>query len=279
MLQFILRCCSHVELGVQRVHRDRYLGFRLEILMSEASNDWVTVRVTTTTATEIWEVPLPRWAVVRQILQKMRDNEEMALPTIGHLGDVIEYRMLWQEGQRELSPSETLGEAGVEDGHNLILQASSLGRSASAACGEVKVFLSYSSTDHDVVYSLYKRLESDGFKPWIDREDLLPGQNWRREIERAIESSHSTIVCLSERSVGRSGYVQKEIKLALDVLDRQPEGAMFLLPVRLDNCVIPDRLKHIHYADWDDGGGYEKIRRALRLRANQVVEGAGANSG
>ena len=36
--------------------------------------------------------------------------------------------------------------------------------------------------------------------------------------------------------------IQKELRKALDVADEQPEGSIYLIPVRLELCEFPDRL-------------------------------------
>jgi len=51
---------------------------------------------------------------------------------------------------------------------------------------------------------LYKRLRADGFKPWLDEEDLVGGQDWDPEIRKAVQNSHLFIVCLSRTSAGKT---------------------------------------------------------------------------
>ena len=88
----------------------------------------------------------------------------------------------------------------------------------------LSVFLCHASQDKAFVRSFYKKLLEEGIKPWLDEEDLLPGQNWQIEIKRAVKQSDAVIVCLSRHSLNKVGFVQKEIKYALDIADEQPEG-------------------------------------------------------
>ena len=81
-----------------------------------------------------------------------------------------------------------------------------------------QIFLSYASEDRKRVKGIYDRLKAEGFKPWMDTEDLLPGQAWKQEIAKAIRESDFAIVVLSSVSVSKRGYVQKEFKLALEVV-------------------------------------------------------------
>jgi hypothetical protein len=125
------------------------------------------------------------------------------------------------------------------------------------------VFLCHSSGDKEAVRSLYRRLSEDGIKCWFDEEDLLPGQNWKYEIRRAIKRSKFVLACLSTASISKTGYVQKELKYALDVADEQPEGGVYLIPVRLEECDVPDRLTDFQWVDLFEDRGYEQLLRSL----------------
>lgn len=143
----------------------------------------------------------------------------------------------------------------------------------------LRAFLCHSSGDKAAVRDLYDRLKADGFDPWLDEESLLPGQDWALEIPKAVRASHVVIVCLSKSSITKEGFVQKEIKYAMDVADEKPEGTIFIIPLRLEDCDAPERLGRWHRVDLFDKRGYEKLRLALIARANiqdeQVLGKAG----
>lgn len=126
------------------------------------------------------------------------------------------------------------------------------------------VFLCHASSDKAVARDLHARLVRDGYRPWLDEEDLLPGQEWDAEIRKAIRKCHAMIVCLSQQSISKTGYVQKEIKLGLDVADEQPEGAIYLIPLRLQPCDVPLRLRRWQWVDLFSRGGYDRLLRTLR---------------
>jgi hypothetical protein len=130
----------------------------------------------------------------------------------------------------------------------------------------IRAFLCHASPDKEAVRKLYQRLRQDSILPWLDEEDLLAGQNWDLEIRREISRTDVVIVCISKSSLTRHGYVQKEIKEALDLADERPEGEIFLIPIRLEECELPSRLSRLHYVDIFAEGGYEKMLRALRER-------------
>jgi len=128
------------------------------------------------------------------------------------------------------------------------------------------VFLCHASGDKPAVRALYQRLQADGFPSWLDEENLLPGQDWEREISAAVRASNVVLVCLSRASVTKEGFVQKEIRYALDVADEKPEGTIFIIPVRLENCDVPQRLRRLHWVNLFEMSGYRRLLSALRTR-------------
>ncbi len=136
----------------------------------------------------------------------------------------------------------------------------------------LRVFLCHSKGDKPVIRALYQRLRAQGIEPWLDEEDILPGQDWEIEIHNAVRSSDIVLACLSIRSVTKAGYVQKEIKIALDAAERQPDGAIFLIPLRLEECEVPERLKKWQWVNLFDDGGFDKLMRSLQTRRTQLEQ-------
>ena len=134
-----------------------------------------------------------------------------------------------------------------------------------------RLFISYSHRDRAAVEDLYSRLLDINTMPWMDSKDLVPGQDWEREINRAIRESAAVIVCLSSSWVAERGYVHAELKTALDEMRRVPEGAIFIIPVRLDACEVPESLRKLHWVDLYNSDGFDNLARAVRL----VMEGKG----
>ena len=130
--------------------------------------------------------------------------------------------------------------------------------------------LCHDSDDKKTVRKIYHRLQNEGFVPWLDEEDLLAGQKWRTEIPRVVRRSDAVVVCLSPRAVDKSGFVQKEIRVALDAFDEKPEGSIYLLPVQLEECRIPERLADFHTIGLTGESGFTKLLKALRAREKQL---------
>ena len=135
---------------------------------------------------------------------------------------------------------------------------------------ELRVFMCRSSGDKNVVHKVYDRLKSDGFEPWLDQENILPGQEWDSEIRKAVRTSDVVVVCLSKSSITKEGYVQKEIKLALDVAEEKPEGTIYVIPTRLEECQVPPRLAGWQWVDMFKVRAYERLMASLRTREEQL---------
>jgi hypothetical protein len=128
----------------------------------------------------------------------------------------------------------------------------------------LRVFLCHSSNDKPAVRELYQKLRAEPWiQPWLDEEELFPGMDWNLEIENAIEATDVILVCLSNSSITKEGYVQREIRIALDYADYKPEGTLFIIPVRLEECVPPKRLARWQYADYFEGQREKTFVRLL----------------
>ena len=72
--------------------------------------------------------------------------------------------------------------------------------------------------------------------------------------------------CLSHNSV-KAGYVQKEIQFALDLADEQTEDTIFIIPLKLEECKVPDRFSRWQWVNYFSPNGHSKLLRALNARA------------
>lgn len=140
----------------------------------------------------------------------------------------------------------------------------------------LKVFLCHSSGDKPAIRVLCKELIKRGVDAWLDEEKILPGQDWQMEIPAAVKSSDAIIVCLSKKSITKEGYIQKEINFALNAAEEKPEGTIFIIPSRLEECNVPSRLSKWQYVDLFFENemflpkGYEMLIKALRTRSDQI---------
>ncbi len=62
---------------------------------------------------------------------------------------------------------------------------------------KAKVFISYAAEDYEIAKKLYDDLKKADIQPWMDREDLLAGQNWREIIPQVIRDSSYFLLLIS----------------------------------------------------------------------------------
>jgi CheY-like chemotaxis protein len=134
---------------------------------------------------------------------------------------------------------------------------------------QVKIFICYAKEDLNKANAIYNRLIQLKFNPWIDNRKLVPGQDWELEIEKAIDACNFFLACLSSHSVTKEGYVQKELKKGLEILDRHPEGRIYLIPLRLDDCKVPKRFERIQWCDLFKTDGMVNLLRSIVVGCEQ----------
>ncbi|NET40162.1 MAG: toll/interleukin-1 receptor domain-containing protein [Cyanothece sp. SIO1E1] len=135
----------------------------------------------------------------------------------------------------------------------------------------IRIFLAHASADKEAVERLYHRLQQKGYQPWFDKVDLLPGQSWQAEILKAIKDSDIFIACLSQQSVSKEGYFQREFRMALNEMANKPPGQIYLIPLRLEDCPIPElrqeecgiRLTDYQWVNLFEPDGFERLARAI----------------
>lgn len=140
------------------------------------------------------------------------------------------------------------------------------------------IFLCYAREDFDRINKLYTLLKNLGLRPWLDQYDITAGQLWQIAIETAVKHSDFFIASFSSVSVQKSGYIQREYRFALDTLMEKPPGKIFLIPVRLDQCELPDlrgvgiKLSDVQWVDLFQTGpltekDVEPILRAIEAQS------------
>jgi len=121
-----------------------------------------------------------------------------------------------------------------------------------------RVFIAYVQEDLGVIKKLYQAFEQQGFLPWLDKKKLLPGQNWPRAIETAIQTSDFFVACFSRRAISKRGSFHSELRYALNCAAKVPLDEIFFIPLRLDDCLVPSRIsRQVQYLDlfpdWEAG--------------------------
>ncbi len=282
-------------MAVEEAVKRRHEHVTLEHLLFALLSDNITVAILKECAADLHELRQALDMYLSEMVEKLpTDAQQMPELTLS-FRNIVEYGIIQAQGR---------GHGKVNGGdilaaifqakrsyalHLLKLQKVSLSSIALAQSNlnadvkqtkdqkrKLSVFLCHSSNDKLAVRALYSRLIADGITPWLDEEDLLPGEKWEIEIPKAVRNSDVVLVCLSQSSINKKGYLQKEIRYALDAAQEQPEGTIYLIPLKLEECDIPEHLRIWQWVNFFEKTGYEKLIMALRrreesLNANSIV--------
>lgn len=128
------------------------------------------------------------------------------------------------------------------------------------------IFFSYSRDDSKFVLDLAKNLRKAGAIIWLDQLDISVGTRWDTSIQSALSGSKTLLVILSSSSV-KSDNVMDEVSYAL-------EEHKIIVPVLLEQCDIPFRLRRFQYADFsgDYNVGIASLIKALNLERHIAIK-------
>ncbi len=118
-----------------------------------------------------------------------------------------------------------------------------------------KAFISHASADKErFVTNFAKRLREKGIDAWLDKWELLPGDSLVEKIfEEGIKNADAFIVILSSNSINKP-WVREELDAGMV---RKIEKTCRLIPVIIDECVIPATLKHLVWVSVHDLTNYD----------------------
>jgi hypothetical protein len=131
------------------------------------------------------------------------------------------------------------------------------------------VFISYSREDLPAVQQIKASLESVGITTWFDMDRLDGGDDYDRKIRRNIERCSYFIPVVSANTQRRhEGYFRREWNYAIDRTRNMADGAVFLLPVTVDNtnpddALVPDKFKAVHFTHLPEGRGIDAFAQRL----------------
>lgn len=122
--------------------------------------------------------------------------------------------------------------------------------------------------------SICDDLRHMGIDPWLDEDELLGGTEWEPAIRDAVRSCSHFIALVSLSSVQKTGFVQKEVRQALDLLEYRAPGEVFVIPVRLDHA--EPRHERLRLLQWIDlfgnyAAGMSRLGRSLGAEPDRIA--------
>jgi len=134
-----------------------------------------------------------------------------------------------------------------------------------------RIFISYARENYEKVITIYNKLMSLGAIPWMDKEQLVPGESWDYVIHKEIRKAEFIIICLSNTSINKPGYIQNEIEIALELSKQKTQEQIFLIPVMIEKCEIPDNLSHLETLKLFEKDGWSKLILSIEKEMNRKL--------
>jgi hypothetical protein len=135
---------------------------------------------------------------------------------------------------------------------------------------ESAVFISYAREDLPAVQKLKSALDAAGIVTWFDMERLESGDDYDRKIRGNIARCSYFLPVVSATTQRRlEGYFRREWSYAVDRTRGMADGAVFILPVCVDDtpeadAVVPEKFKAVHFSRVPGGEPPPEFVRRLR---------------
>ena len=133
-------------------------------------------------------------------------------------------------------------------------------------------FISHSTKDKPFVRKLAADLVNSGVKVWLDEQRILVGDSIPEKIAQGLAESDFFLIVVSQSS-SNSLWVKKELSGAL--VQEIERRKVTVLPIKLDDALVPDSIKDKAYADFR--GSYDEgLNKLVRsIKAREVVTDGG----
>ena len=133
---------------------------------------------------------------------------------------------------------------------------------------KLKIFISYARSDSsDFADELVAGLELAGFEPFLDRHDIVAGEDWEARLAGLIHQADTVVFVVSPASVksDRCGWeVDKTVALSKRLLP------VIYKPV--PDATIPAQLRRLHFVRFDTGPGLTRPLSQLAEALRQDLE-------
>ena len=135
---------------------------------------------------------------------------------------------------------------------------------------ENAIFISYAREDLPAVQHLKAALDAAGLTTWFDLDRLEGGDDYDRKIRANIQRCSFFLPIVSATTQRRhEAYFRREWSYAVDRARNIAEGAVFILPVCIDDtpesaALVPDSFKAVHMTRLPGGEPTPEFQRRLR---------------
>ena len=131
-----------------------------------------------------------------------------------------------------------------------------------------RVFISYIEEDIKFAKIINNKLEDSGYDPWFDKNQIIPGRDFRISIEKGIRDCHFFLILISESTLNKRGFVQREVRIALDLYQEMIDNDIYIIPVRLEQCEVLESIKTLQWVDLFEYPDSKLNRENIKLSDN-----------
>ncbi|MGH8213955.1 MAG: toll/interleukin-1 receptor domain-containing protein, partial [Rhodanobacteraceae bacterium] len=134
---------------------------------------------------------------------------------------------------------------------------------------ENAIFISYAREDLPAVQRLKAGMDAAGLTTWFDLDRLEGGDDYDRKIHANIARCSFFVPVISATTQRRhEAYFRREWSYAVDRARNIAEGAVFVLPVCIDDtpevtALVPEHFKAVHMTRLQDGEPTPEFLRRL----------------
>jgi hypothetical protein len=135
-----------------------------------------------------------------------------------------------------------------------------------------KIFISYAREDYQFALELFNYLEENNFKPWLDKKKLLVGERWESTLMLELKLSDFIILLLSDTSVTKRGFVRREFRKALRYAEEKLESDIFILPIKIDDCTVPEELSIFNWHSYSELMSSGDLLKSLNFQRSKLIK-------
>ncbi len=136
----------------------------------------------------------------------------------------------------------------------------------------MKAFLSYASERLSTARIVHKFCKECGIDIFLDKVNIVGGQDWNQEIKRAQREADLTFLLLSKESLTKTGVLQEEIRETLRMIEKRPLGDIYLIVLRVAPLPLPQELTRWQYIDLFKRDWRKHVAQSLRQKASLMRE-------
>jgi hypothetical protein len=133
------------------------------------------------------------------------------------------------------------------------------------------IFLSYAREDSERAEKIYSMINRPDRSVFYDKESLLPGMDWKEEIEKKLEACKLFLILYSRHTEEKEGFIQKEIRYALERSEMMPEGRIFIMPIRFDEATVPRKIARYQWLDVKNDFDFFSIENYVNIAWQHII--------